>query len=430
MKKFTFLLMAVLSMTLICMAGCSKKDAASGDGVVNITYKSLAWIKAEQDETKAVIDDWNRANPQIQVEYVQGDWGTVDQELLISFETGDVPDIFHYWTGPIMLWKARGYLADMSPMLDSAIKNDVNGDIWNLFTTQDGKIIALPFQCEVDMVFYNKDLFAEKNIELPTLNNLWTLDDLINAARQLNDPSRGIKGLAIVGLDHAVRHFNDTWATKIGVSPLIINGDRYSLNLDGEYRALIEKLRGLVDEGIMDRGILEGGYDHNAAFNDGQLAIFTFGCWIRSIMINEYEGRLNWGMLPPVKIDTTATYGAIQTVSIPEKSKNKEAAMEFLKFFWNTDNQERIAQSAYIFPGRNSAMARFNKPEDGWDLAYESAKNLIVPNYIPVPGWGTFSETTGDTIYQEYMIGQDSYDTFKQKMNNRLIPFLEEARQQ
>jgi ABC-type glycerol-3-phosphate transport system substrate-binding protein len=388
-------------------------------------------MQAEQESTKAVIDEWNAGHPEIQVEYVQGDWGTADQELLTSFETGDVPDIFHYWTGPIMLWKARGYLADLSPMLDEAMKNDVNGDVWNLYTTPDNRITALPFQMEVDMIFYNKDLFAEKGIPVPALDNLWTLDDMIEAARKLNDPERGIRGIAIAGLGWSARYINDSWATKIGVSPLVIAGDTYSINVDGEYRGLIEKILGLVREGIMDPGTITGGYDIRAAFTGGQLAIYAgSGCFERSAYLHEYGSEtLNWGMLPPVKIKSTQTYGAIQTLSIPEKSKNKAAAMEFLKFFWNANNQERIAQSAYIFPGRSSAIARFNKPEDGWDLAYESAKNLIVPNYIPVPGWGTFMETTGRMLWQEYMIGQDSFETFKEKLNSQLIPFLYEARQ-
>jgi ABC-type glycerol-3-phosphate transport system substrate-binding protein len=274
-----------------------------------------------------------------------------------------------------------------------------------------------------------KDLFAEKGIDIPTLDSLWTLDDLIRVGKELDDPSRGIKGLWISNLSWAMRFFNDSWATKIDVSPLVIEGGKYSLNLDGEYRALFERMQAWGKEGIVENG--EGGYDPDGAFNDGLLAIYVgAGCFKRSVYINEYQGKVNWGMLPPVKIKTTSTYGAIQTVSIPEKSKNKEAAMEFLKFFWNVDNQERIAQAAYIFPGRNSAIERFNKLEDGWDLAYESAKNLIVPNYIPVPGWGTFSETTGKTIYQEYMIGQIDYETFKKRLNDQLLPFLEEVRQE
>lgn len=432
-KLWCMALTAVLGMNSLAgltIAVHAEEAPYSEENPAYITYKSLAWMLAEQDETMAIIDEWNAEHPEIQVEYVQGDWGTVDQEMLTAFETGDVPDIVHYWTGPIQLWKERGFLADMSPMLDDEMRADVNEEVWDLMTSSDGKITAIPFQSEVDVIYYNKDMFEEKGIVPPTVEDPWTLDELIDAARILNDEEKGVKGIAIKGLEWAARFFNDSWATKAELSPLVIDGDTYKLNIDGEYKELMDKLIGLADEGIMDPALFADGYDPESAFMDGQIAILAgMGCFSRSQFLNEFSDReVNWGMMPPIKIKSSASYGAIQTLSIPEKSQNKEAAMEFLKWFWNPENQERIAQSAYIFPGRNSVMEKFNKEEDGWDMAYQSASNLIVPNYIPVPGWGSFVEGEGKIIYQEYFTGQVSFDEFKEKMENTLIPFLEESR--
>lgn len=437
-KKFRMTaLFLAMTMAAGALSGCGGKQKNETDeggyfaeNPVHLTYKSLAWILAEQDETKAVIDEWNAEHPEIQVEYVQGDWGTVDQEMLTSFETGDVPDIFQYWTSPIQLWKERGFLADLSPMLDDAMKEDVNPEVWDLMTSSDGKITALPFQSEVDMIYYNKTMFQEKGIEAPTVDDPWTLDEMIDAARKLNDDSKGIKGIAVKGLNWAARFFNDSWATKAGVSPLNTEGEVYSLNLDGKYHELMDTFLEMTDEGIMDPAIYTDGYDAESAFMDGQIAILAgLGCYTRSQFIHEMSDKeADWGIIPPVVIDSPATYGAIQTISIPEKAKNKEAAMEFLKYFWNEENQERIAQAAYIFPGRNSVMEKFNKPEEGWDMAYQSAASLIVPNYIPVPGWGSFIEGEGKIIYQEYFTGQIDFEEFKRKMENQLLPFLEESR--
>ncbi len=453
MKRIISLLLC-LALTVVMLSACSqsnnstnapaaeksesadnaKEDAAApaAKEPVRIIYKSLAWLKAEQDMTQAVINEWNETHPEIQVEYAQGDWGTVDQEMLTGFETGDVPDIFHYWTAPITLWKQFGYLADLTPMINDEMQNDVNGEIWNLFRTADGKITALPFQSEVDMIFYNKDMFEAKGITPPTADKLWTLDELIEAGKKLNDPDNGVYGLAIQGLNWGARFFNDSWATKINYSPLIEKDGNFELQLGGKYRELAEKLIKIADDGLMDQGNIAGGYDGKAAFLDGKVAILAgYGCWMRSQFINENEGKdINWGMLPPVTIDSPSTYGAIQTLSIPEKSKNKEAAMEFLKWYWNVDNQTKIAESAYIFPGRNSAMAKLDKPTDGWDLTFISARALVVPNYVTVPGWGSFMEGTGKTIYSEWFNKQITFEEFEQKMNNQLIPFLEEAKNQ
>lgn len=437
-KTATALLLTA-AMTMGALSGCkgnTKEDKKTEDGAysaenpAHITYKSLAWILAEQDETKKVIDEWNAEHPEIQVEYIQGDWGTVDQEMLTSFETGDVPDIFQYWTSPIQLWKERGFLSDLSPMIDDEMKVDVNPEVWDLMTSSDGKITALPYQSEVDMIYYNKTMFAEKGIEAPTVEKPWTLDEMIEAAQKLNDDSKGVKGIAVKGLNWAARFFNDSWATKAEISPLITDGEKYELSLDGEYHELMDKFIKMTEDKVMDPAIFTDGYDAESAFMDGQIGILAgLGCYTRSQFINEMSDKeVDWGMMPPVKIKSTASYGAIQTVSIPEKSQNKKAAMEFLKYFWNPECQERIAQSAYIFPGRNSVMEKFNKDEEGWAMAYQSANNLVVPNYVSVPGWGSFIEGEGKTIYQEYFTGQIDFDAFKEKMENQLLPFLEESR--
>ena len=66
-KKRCAMVMAVVSV-VGALAGCSKagggngSESSSGDGgPVKLTFKTLAWIKAEQEEQKAVIEDWGCA---------------------------------------------------------------------------------------------------------------------------------------------------------------------------------------------------------------------------------------------------------------------------------------------------------------------------------------------------------------------------------
>ena len=398
--------------------------AAGGAAVetVTITYRSLAWLREEQDVTRAIIDSWNANNPHIYVVYDQGDWGTVNQELLVGFETGAVPDIFQFWTAPIMLWKERGFLADMSPMLTQEMRDDVAQEIWDLFTTDEGDIIAIPFMKEVDMIFYNRRMFAEAGIDVPTVQNPWNLNDMRSAAERLTNPAEEIYGVGIQGLGWAARFFNDTWATKIDETIIVEADGRFNVVISDRYMELFDEILAFPRDGLMPAEMLGPGFDMNAAFLDERLAMIVgVGNWMRSQFIHEAEGReIDWGMLPPIKIDNVSSYGAIQTLSIPYRSPNREAAMEFLEYFWNVQNQYEIAKSAFIFAGRNSSNAMLNVPEMGWDLAYESLRNLVIPNYVPIPGFGTFMETTGRTIYQEFVMEQIDRETFIQNLTTQL----------
>ena len=57
-----------------------------------------------------------------------------------------------------------------------------------------GKLVGIPVMTEREIVFYNKELFAKAGVKVPK-----TLDELMDAAKKLTDPSKGVVGIAIRG---------------------------------------------------------------------------------------------------------------------------------------------------------------------------------------------------------------------------------------
>src|SRR5690606_30825563 len=77
---------------------------------ITLRFVSLAWQEQSVDANLAIVEEWNRRNPSIQVEYVQGSWDSIHDYMVTSFETRDVPDIFHYEAALIVDFARRGYL--------------------------------------------------------------------------------------------------------------------------------------------------------------------------------------------------------------------------------------------------------------------------------------------------------------------------------
>ena len=77
-------------------AATATTDAEPTTGPVKLRFLSLAWQKESLQANKDLVAKWNAEHPDIQVEYVQGDWNSVHDQLLTSFEGGDAPDIFQY----------------------------------------------------------------------------------------------------------------------------------------------------------------------------------------------------------------------------------------------------------------------------------------------------------------------------------------------
>lgn len=415
--------------------GSSQNGGENGKEPVKLTFKTLTWIKAEQEAQKAVIDEWNAAHPDIQVELQSADWATATNELLTAFETGDVPDIFQYAQPIIADWKDLGYLDDMSVMLTEEDKADVNADIWSGLTASDGSIVGIPIQYEVDVTFYNKEIFEKYNITPPTMEDPWTFDEMVEVARMIQE-KEGIQGMSFPGPDHFGRVFTEVWAPKIG-DPLVYAKEdgSYEVKLNDESREFFKKIKALFDEGLISQSMLSTDANTIALneFMGGKSGMLVgYGCWYRSQFINETEGMdaIDWGVAAPIAVNSTSVYGYIQTLSVPKDSKHKEEAYEFLKWYWNKENTLKIAKAAYIMPGRNSAIQdeSLNTSEYAWDLCQQAVQKNVLPEYVKLPGWGQFTEGVALTLCSEYFTGTIDFDDFVSRFESEGTRILNENR--
>lgn len=427
--------LVALFLSFLLFVGFMLTMAATAEPV-SLVFKALTWIADEQRAQNEIVAEWNAAHPDIQVQVAAADWNTASQELLTAFETGDVPDIFHYAQPIIADWKNLGFLEDLSPMLTEEDIADVNADIWGGLTADDGSIVGVPIQYEVDVTFYNKDIFEKYGITPPTMADPWTFDEAVEVARKLQGAEGpDFMGMGFPGPDHFGRVFTEVWAPKIG-DPLVYQNEdgSYYMKLSDESVAFIKKIRDLIDEGIISKDMIATGSNNVALtqFLNGKSAmIIGYGCWYRSQFINESEGTggVNWGVAAPLKINDTSIYGYIQTLSIPSSSKHKKEAMEFLKWYWSKENTLAVAKAAYIMPGRNSAIEdeSLNTSEYAWDLCQEAVSHNVLPDYVKLPGWGQVTEGVGNTILGEYFAGGSTLEAAISNWENQATRILNEA---
>ena len=110
---------AAVTALVLLLTGCSGDggDGRDADGTIRLSFQSLAWQKESVDANKQLVDEWNAANPDVQVDYVQGSWDNVHDQLLTSFEGGEAPDIIHDASDDLADFAYGGYLADLRPLL-------------------------------------------------------------------------------------------------------------------------------------------------------------------------------------------------------------------------------------------------------------------------------------------------------------------------
>ncbi len=92
----------------------------------------------------------------------------------------------------------RPYIAN--PQLTSADYDfaDMGAGALRAATQPDGRIDSLPLESDFWLVYYNKQLFADKGLDYPA-----TFDDMLATARKLTDPSKQVYGFVARGLKNA-----------------------------------------------------------------------------------------------------------------------------------------------------------------------------------------------------------------------------------
>lgn len=398
-----------------------KFSASSNENLSSNTLKfmSLAWQVEAISAVRDMVAEWNRIHPEQPVELIQGTWNSVHDYLITGFETGDIPDLFHYESAIIVDFALRGYLADLSPMVSDELKADIIAPAWESVRRSNGEIIGLPFITESFIVLYNKNLFREAGIVPPGFDQPWSWDDLQTAAQKL---TKDINGDGTP----------DQWGTAMGLrsaANLIMN---HSISFDGSYfyeneqgqivtrvgdgeKELLQKvLTMLYDDksmapasvGLSSSGLMPG-------FLAGKFATLVgVGAWARQQVIENKDTDFEWGVLPPLQAQNQATGLNTQTFSIPKRSPRQQEAMTFLEFLVSSENMSRLAASDWLMPTRRSLLEapQFNTENDGWLVVSQSAQYLSSGPWTGMPGYIEWKSRVANPVFQELFAGRISLE--------------------
>ena len=167
MRKLICLILSV-AMLLATVA------VASADDTVTITFVGL---KSEvQTVMQEIIADFEAENPGIHVEFTYNPDGASGLASMIS--SGNVPDLMNVYPleAQYQAYYDNGYIRDVSEFCGNIEQSLLDLCAYN------GVQIGVPFTLSTYGVYYNKNIYADLNLEIPT-----TLEGLIANAQACKD---------------------------------------------------------------------------------------------------------------------------------------------------------------------------------------------------------------------------------------------------
>ncbi len=282
----------------------------------------------------------------------------------------------------------RPYLADASlTSPDFDYKDFAEGAV-GFGRQADGSVDTLPHFIDFWMVYYNKELFAQKGVEYPK-----TMDELVTAAQKLNDPSKGIAGFVSRGLKNANIPVWTSWMLGQGMETVSQTGQ---LQTDTPEAIWAGEMYKRLNREFAPPGTV--GFNWNecqTTFMQGRAAMWLDGIGFATPLEDPTKsrivGKVGYGVTPRgPKAHHSALFG--DGMGITRTSTKKQAAWLYLQFMCNKGNQLAMLKAGAGAPGRSSALSnpaamegsRF--PKEYFDCLAASGKiaRAGLPQIIPV----------------------------------------------
>lgn len=405
MRKTKMLSLALaFLMTFALLAGCTSPQSQSPASQPSPSSASsapspsptdaepepvtLQWALWDWDATtyyQPLIDAYVAENPHVTIEYV--DLGSTDFMTVLSTQLSggaeldlltikDIP-------GYANLVK-QGHLEPLNGYISSA---GIDTSLYGGTTDQiavDGEVYALPFRSDFWIVFYNKDLFDAAGKAYPT--NDMTLDEYDALAREMTSGS---------GAEKVYGNHYHTWRSAVQLFGIL---DGQHTIVDGTYDFLApyyERILKEQDDGIcQDYATLKTSSTHySGVFYNNQVAMMNMGSWFISTQIAKIKSgeslSTNWGIVKyphPDGVQAGTTLGTITSLGVNSKSKNKDAALDFMKFVTGPDGASVIASTGTIPAIKNDEVVAAISSIDGFPADANSKEALnTYKTYLEMP---------------------------------------------
>jgi multiple sugar transport system substrate-binding protein len=321
---------AALALSACGGGGGSNSGSGSGKHVNIVIWHGFTSPGAERDAIKAMTAEFNATHPNITVTpQFSGNSDYALPKVLAAIAGGNPPDISYlYGSSAANIATTPAVVA-----LNGLIAHDSSfnwNDFWGVeraVATVKGQIIGVPALVDNLALVYNKKLFAEAGLALPTAN--WTWTDFANAAQKLTNPAKKQFGWAYVndGSEDTVWRF---WAMlwQAGGSILASGGKQAAFDSPAGVNALT-LLQNLSRKQSIYLDTGNGSY--LGLFNSGHIGMLWTGPWDLAQIAG---GQVPFGVqILPADLNHQTISGPDNWVVFNNGSARSHAAYEFLKWF-------------------------------------------------------------------------------------------------
>ncbi len=351
MKKFVALLLALCA--TFSFTACGTLGGGSRDGKAKLEF--VHYWPEHAKLLKDICQDYSTLNPNVTITPINVPYSNIESQIMSMLRSGGLPDVFCFWSNACYNLADGGYLANIDDFVAQEKQNYLNDG----FSLEDGKInghyYAAPFRASGYVIVYNKVMFEEYGWDVPT-----TLEELESLCYQVIDDSNGeLTPLAVYGTSSGtMMQVKSTFDAYINIISGLVNDPAYYYNrqdasrepqLEQLYADSLDKFKKWYDAEFFTKDPqtrdnaqreFTNAKTPMILFNNNNLDVLQ-----ETIGENFEIGAISFPAPQIVQELNLSSYtnGTFDSIFIAQSSKNKDAAMDFMKYLMSDEIQQKWA---------------------------------------------------------------------------------------
>jgi multiple sugar transport system substrate-binding protein len=363
--------------------------AGAGTKVVFLSRGSVQY----QDVFKQSIANFQQVHPEISVDN-QPVTGNFDQKLATLLAGNVAPDTFFGQAATFLVYPIEGATVTLDSYAAKGVDFQASDyyPYWLKTMQWRGKLVALPYDPGMVVLYYNKTLFDKAGVAYPDAKTALTWDKLLTMAEQLTVDSKGNRGSAL-DPSQVVQYGLDSYSARMwwhqprehGID--VFSSDLSKTTLDQQ--AAIDGLQTLVDLSAKYHVVPGGSTGNGPAINfqSDNLAMVITGGWQVGLYREQVKSAWDIAPLPQVAGKPTVGMGWASGLMITKQSKQADAGWQFLTYLAGKQGQQLLLKVGVSQPmltsmANDPAFAAAAEPAHR-DVLLNEVQSGDPPPYIP-----------------------------------------------
>lgn len=333
---------------VLAIAGCGG-GASEQSGQQEVEFWTMQLQPKFTDYFDQLIADFEAANPEVDVVWVDVPWSDMQSKILTAVSAGTAPDVVNLNPDFASQLASRNAWLSLNDRLSADEQAIYLPKIWQA-TTLNGDSFGFPWYLTTRVTLFNTELMEQAGLSEPPA----TYEELAVAAKQIKEKT----GKYAFFISFVPEDAADVLQSFVQMGVPLVDADGNAAFNTPEGKAVFQYWTDLYQQELLPREVLTQGHRRAIElYQAGETVFLASGAEaLDNIANNAPDIAAATQAAPQITGKTGKKNVAAMNLLVPRSTDVPEAAVKFALYVTNNDNQVSFAQAANVLPSTAAAV--------------------------------------------------------------------------